>query len=98
MSNPDEMPAQDYFGPLESMIAHGTDLASAFLEMKYYLINQRRAKGLTQQDVAEQLFWSMKKVRNFESPEHDSRVSDIRVYALLIGADIKISVTPRSEQ
>lgn len=76
----------------ERLVARATDLAAADLSLIFELVTMRHSSGLSVSDVADTLGWSAKKVRQFEQFDRDPRLSQVRRYALAVGAVIAHTV------
>lgn len=61
-------------------------------ETIHALVNLREQRGLSRSDVAESLSWPVAKVSNFERVGGDPYMSEVRRYALAIGARISTTV------
>lgn len=69
----------------ENKVKKATNMWESVLRTKHLLVAKRRALGLSQQDVAEALNMSLKKVKRFESYDDDPKVRTFIAYALLVG-------------
>jgi len=71
-----------------------TELARGDYKFIADLVQQRKAAGLTQEDVAARIGISQPSVAKFERHDSDPKLSTIRRYAHAIGAMIGHSVQP----
>jgi DNA-binding XRE family transcriptional regulator len=76
----------------DELIEAATALADADLRMRKALIEARRSAGLSQSEVAEALGIKQSSVAAFERYDNDPRLSTIRRYAIVVGAQIEHEV------
>jgi len=69
------------------------ELDDAHARMLSGLKSARVDAGLSQEELAERLGWSVEAVREFESPHADPHMSTVRRYAIGVGAVIRYTVT-----
>ncbi|BDB59565.1 helix-turn-helix domain-containing protein [Rhodococcus sp. RDE2] len=75
-------------------------LAEEFVEMVTALKSRARKLGISPQQIADHLDWSLEDVHEVESPFGDPSISMLQDYARATGAMISIEVsnfTPRSQ-
>ena len=89
------MSNDDLFNPtdLTEVELNAIALADAELDMLADLVKMRRAKGLTQDDVAAAIGRNKSAISRFERLDSDPRLSTVRRYARAIGALITHKVT-----
>ncbi|WP_157788838.1 helix-turn-helix domain-containing protein [Rhodococcus rhodochrous] len=76
------------------------ELAQEFMEMVTALKSRARKLGISPQQVADHLDWSLEDVQEVESPFGDPSLSMVQDYARATGAIISIEISnymPRSE-
>lgn len=61
-------------------------------DMLAALKRARHDAGLSEEDMAEMLGWSVEAVRKFEGPFSDPHMSTVRRYAIAVGALIRYTV------
>lgn len=79
-------------GPLTRAQRRAKELAKADYRLLFGLIQARRDRGMTQQDVAELLGISQPAVAAFERQDADPKLSTIRRYAHAVGAAVRHTV------
>lgn len=67
-------------------------LAQAEIDLLSDLVAMRRAKGMTQEQVAAEIRRNKSAVSRFERLDSDPRLSTVRRYARAVGADIEVRV------
>lgn len=70
----------------------GRLLAEQDADLLDMLIQVRKARGLSQQDVAKMLGLSQPTIADFERYENDPKLSTLRRYALAVGAEVRHAV------
>jgi DNA-binding XRE family transcriptional regulator len=73
---------------LTDIRAHSKVLARQDRNMKVSLISVRQVHNLTQQEVADRMGVTLKKVIKLEQYDSDPKLSLLRRYAVAVGADI----------
>ncbi|MGY3567974.1 helix-turn-helix domain-containing protein [Sinomonas sp. RB5] len=72
----------------EQLIELAAHLASADNDLRWALIEARRAANISQHELAEMLGVKQSTISNFERHDNDPRLSTLRRYALAVGAKV----------
>lgn len=81
-------------GWMRRLQARADSLAETMANLKGDLVVIREDSGLTMEDVAERMGYTVEAIEEFERYDADPTLSTIRRYALAVGATITIEVSP----
>jgi len=73
---------------LDDIREHSKKLARQDRHMKESLVSVRQLNNLTQQEVADRMGVSLKKVVKLEKYDSDPKMSALRRYAVAVGAEV----------